>query len=64
VSQCVEAVGSSIHALSHPLQRALRDVQVMQSQVVYDFDVVHDFDVACELHGRALVGLPPNSLLT
>jgi hypothetical protein len=58
VSQCVEAVGSSIHALSHPLQRALRDVQVMQSHVV------HDFDVACELHGRALVGLPPNSLLT
>ncbi|WP_028660028.1 hypothetical protein [Nocardioides insulae] len=65
VQQCVEAVrtccegaGSSIHSLDNPMQRLLRDVQVMQSHVVYDLDV------ATELHGRAMVGLPPNSLLT
>ena len=58
VRGCCEAVGSSVHALSHPLQRALRDIQVMQSHVVFDLDV------ATELHGRALVGLPPNSMLT
>lgn len=57
VRTCCEAVGSSVHALDNPMQRLLRDVQVMQSHVVYDLDV------ATELHGRALVGLPPNSLL-
>ena len=57
VRTCCEASGSSIYALDHPLQRLLRDVQVMQSHVVYDLDV------ATELHGRALVGLPPNSVL-
>lgn len=57
VRTCCEAVGSSVHALSNPLQRMLRDVQVMQSHIVYDQDV------ATELHGRALVGLPPNSAL-
>ena len=64
VQQCVEAVrisceaaGSSIHALDHPMNRLLRDVQVMQSHVVYDLDL------ATELHGRALLDLPPNSLL-
>ncbi|CDO35119.1 putative Pigment production hydroxylase [Novosphingobium sp. KN65.2] len=64
VSQCVdavrttcEAVGSSVHALSNPMQRLLRDIQVMQSHIVYDLDV------ATELHGRTLVGLPPNSVL-
>lgn len=57
VRTCCEAAGSSIHALEHPMNRLLRDVQVMQSHVVYDLDV------ATELHGRALVGLPPNSVL-
>ncbi|MGH8240566.1 MAG: hypothetical protein ACREXP_26610 [Steroidobacteraceae bacterium] len=54
---CCEAVGSSVHALDNPMQRLLRDVQVMQSHIVYDLDV------ATELHGRALVGLAPNSQL-
>jgi alkylation response protein AidB-like acyl-CoA dehydrogenase len=65
VGQCREAIqtlcessGSSVHSLDNPLQRALRDVQVMASHVVYDLDV------ATELHGRALVGLAPNSTLT
>lgn len=57
VRTCCEAVGSSVHALDNPMQRLLRDVQVMQSHIVYDLDV------ATELHGRALVGLPPNSVL-
>lgn len=57
VRTCCEAVGSSVHALDNPMQRLLRDVQVMQSHIVYDLDV------ATELHGRTLVGLPPNSLL-
>ncbi|WP_375195389.1 acyl-CoA dehydrogenase family protein [Sphingobium sp.] len=65
VGQCREAIqtlcessGSSVHNLDNPLQRALRDIQVMASHVVYDLDV------ATELHGRALVGLAPNSTLT
>jgi len=52
-----EGAGSSAHALSHPLQRALRDINVMSSHVVYDMDL------ALELHGRSLVGLPPNTAL-
>jgi alkylation response protein AidB-like acyl-CoA dehydrogenase len=52
-----EASGSSGHYLDNPLQRALRDINVMSSHVVYDLDV------ATELHGRALIGLPPNSPL-
>jgi len=50
-----EASGSSGHFLNHPLQRALRDVNVMSSHVVYDLDG------AAELRGRAMIGLPPNS---
>lgn len=58
VRTCCEAVGSSVFALDNPMQRLLRDIQVMQSHIVYDLDV------ATELHGRAMVGLPPNSMLT
>lgn len=57
VRTCCEAVGSSVYALDNPMQRFLRDVQVMQSHIVYDLDL------ATELHGRAMVGLPPNSKL-
>lgn len=52
-----EGAGSSAHFLTSPLQRALRDINVMSSHVVYDLDA------AQELHGRALIGLPPNSPL-
>ncbi|KQZ76970.1 hypothetical protein ASE06_04375 [Sphingopyxis sp. Root214] len=51
----VEGAGSSAHMTSSPLQRALRDVNVMASHVVYDFDG------ATELLGRSLIGLPPNT---
>lgn len=57
VGTVCEGAGSSSHALDSPLQRALRDVNVMSSHVVYDFDGV------TELHGRAMIGLPPNSPL-
>lgn len=65
VNQCLEAVrtccdssGSGLYSLDNPMQRLLRDVEVMASHIVYDMDV------STELHGRAMVGLPPNSLLT
>lgn len=58
IREVCEASGSSAHALDNPLQRALRDVNVMASHVVYDLDL------ALELQGRALVGLPPNTALT
>ena len=50
-----EGAGSSAHALDNPLQRALRDVNVMSSHIVYDFDA------ATELQGRVLAGLEPNT---
>jgi len=52
-----DAAGSSTHLMSNPIQRALRDVNVMSSHVVFDLDA------ATELHGRALIGLPMNSPL-
>ena len=65
VSQCLEAVrtccdssGSGLYALDNPMQRILRDIEVMASHIVYDMDV------STELHGRSMVGLPPNSMLT
>lgn len=58
IREVCEGAGSSAHALDNPLQRALRDVNVMASHVVYDMDL------ALELQGRALVGLPPNTVLT
>ncbi len=65
VSQCLEAVrtccdssGSGLYAMDNPMQRILRDIEVMASHIVYDMDV------STELHGRSMVGLAPNSLLT
>ena len=55
VSEICQAGGARAHLLDNPLQRALRDVNVMSSHIVYDMDG------ATELHGRALLGLPPNS---
>jgi alkylation response protein AidB-like acyl-CoA dehydrogenase len=52
-----DCAGSSLHFLSNPMQRYRRDVEVMASHIVYDLDQ------ACELHGRSILGLPPNSML-
>ena len=58
VTHLAEAAGSSVHMLDQPFQRALRDLSVLSTHVVFDLDT------AFELHGRAIVGLPPNSVLT
>jgi alkylation response protein AidB-like acyl-CoA dehydrogenase len=52
-----ECAGSSLHFLTNPMQRYKRDIEVMSSHIVYDFDQ------ASELHGRALLGLPPNAAI-
>jgi len=52
-----ESAGSSLHFLTNPMQRCKRDIDVMASHIVYDFDQ------ASELHGRALLGLPPNAAI-
>jgi hypothetical protein len=49
ISLASAASGSSAHFVTNPIQRALRDINVMSSHVVYDLDTVS------ELHGRALV---------
>lgn len=56
ITMVIEASGASSHLRSNPMQRYLRDVNVMSNHVVYDKDG------AAELHGRALIGLPPNAL--
>lgn len=53
-----EGAGSGVHSLDHPFQRRLRDILVVSTHVVFDLDVAY------ELHGRGLIGLPPNSMLT
>ena len=52
-----EAAGASAHFLDHPLQRALRDVNMMATHVIFDLDQ------RLEIHGRALLGLVPSGLL-
>ena len=53
----VEAAGAGAHMRGNPLQRHLRDVNVMSNHVIYDIDA------ASELHGRALLGMEPNSMI-
>ena len=48
-----EAGGATAHFLDHPLQRAVRDVNVMASHTVFDLDQ------RLENYGRTLLGLPP-----
>jgi len=52
-----EGAGSGVHMLDQPFQRHLRDIIVVSTHVVFDVDVAY------ELHGRGLIGLPPNSML-
>ncbi len=53
-----ESSGTSIHFSSNPIQRILRDVMVMTSHVIFDFDVT------MEQHGRGMLGLEPNTTIT
>jgi len=57
VAGLAEAAGSSAQMLDQPFQRAVRDLAVISTHVVFDVDTAY------ELHGRALIGLPPNSTL-
>jgi alkylation response protein AidB-like acyl-CoA dehydrogenase len=57
VRSLVEAAGAGAHMRGNPLQRHLRDVNVMSNHVIYDIDA------ASELHGRALLGMEPNSMI-
>ena len=57
VGSLVEAAGAGAHMRGNPLQRYLRDVNVMSNHVIYDIDA------ASELHGRALLGMKPNSFI-
>lgn len=52
-----EGAGSGAHMFDNPFQRNLRDLLVISSHVVFDLDLAN------ELHGRALIGLGPNSML-
>ena len=52
-----EASGASAHFLDNPLQRALRDVNVIATHVVFDLDQ------RLEIHGRGLLGLDPGGLV-
>ncbi|MGI3901369.1 MAG: acyl-CoA dehydrogenase family protein [Janthinobacterium lividum] len=57
VHHLAEGAGSSVHQITHPFQRTMRDIDVMTSHVGFDVD-------SCfELHGRALLSLPPNTPL-
>lgn len=52
-----EGAGSSVHRLEQPFQRLLRDLNIMSSHVGFDQDACN------ELHGRAILGLQPNSFI-
>lgn len=57
IGMLLEAAGAGAHMRANPLQRLFRDVNVMSNHVIYDIDS------ASELHGRALLGLEPNSAI-
>ena len=57
VRAMVDAGGSSLHDLDDPLQRAARDITVACGHVI------HDRLTTSELHGRVLLGLPPQTFL-
>jgi alkylation response protein AidB-like acyl-CoA dehydrogenase len=53
----VEGAGTTAHVVGNPFNRAMRDIITMSTHLVFEFDT------SMEQHGRALVGLKPNSLL-
>ncbi len=57
VLHLAEGAGSSVHMLDQPFQRVLRDVSMVSSHVAFDLDTSY------ELHGRSLLGLPPNHMM-
>lgn len=57
VATVVEAAGSSAFYLDHPLQRIHRDLDVLASHVVFDWDGTS------EMYGRVLLGRKPGTIL-
>jgi alkylation response protein AidB-like acyl-CoA dehydrogenase len=52
-----EASGASAHFQDHPLQRAVRDVNMAGCHVIFDLDA------RLEIHGRTLLGLDPGGMV-
>ncbi len=52
-----EASGASAHFLDGPIQRAVRDLNMLACHIVFDLDTTY------EIHGRSLLGRPPESPL-
>lgn len=52
-----EIAGSSAHALENPIQRALRDINVITTHALFEWDAV------TEAYGRSLAGLAPNTMV-
>jgi 3-hydroxy-9,10-secoandrosta-1,3,5(10)-triene-9,17-dione monooxygenase len=57
VRRVIDALGTTVHQSDHPTQRAVRDITVATAHVL------HDRTAAMELHGRLLLGLPPQPTL-
>ena len=53
----VDALGTTVHRSDHPIQRAVRDINVATGHVI------HDRTAAMELRGRVMLGLPPQPTL-
>ena len=56
LAEVAEASGASAHFESHPLQRAVRDVNTLSAHTVFDLDQ------RLEDYGRTRLGLEPKSL--
>jgi 3-hydroxy-9,10-secoandrosta-1,3,5(10)-triene-9,17-dione monooxygenase len=52
LADIAEASGASAHRQGHPLQRSVRDVNVMSCHVAFDDDMRQ------EMYGRLRLGLP------
>ena len=57
VQSLAEASGASAHFRSHPLQRAVRDLNTLACHVVFDLDG------RLEIHGRTLLGMEPRGMV-
>jgi alkylation response protein AidB-like acyl-CoA dehydrogenase len=53
----LQGAGASIHVLSNPMQRLVRDINVTASHQL------HEFDEVAEQYGRTLFDLEPNSVM-
>jgi alkylation response protein AidB-like acyl-CoA dehydrogenase len=53
----VDNSGSSVHFLTDPLQRILRDVNIASSHIIQDFDLL------AEQHGREMLGLESATMM-